>query len=538
MISYDTDKRQLIAELSDIRESIQKLEQLVVEGEPSQTPTESPKQSSDLFLSTPAAIYLVQDSVIKYVSPQLRQITGYYEIDLLGASPLKMVFRDDRPMMEKRLVRVLNEKTSSTEEYRILTQNAQIRWVMDVASYTRYGGEPAIVSVVLDITNRKNAEEILQGDSDKFHDLCENASDMIQCIAPDGRIIYVNQAWRDTLGYGDEEISNLSIFDIVHPDYREHCSELFQRVIAGEEVSGVEVLFISKQGVTIPVEGTANCKFENGKPVYTRGIFRDITERRKAQLEADKLVKEVQLINQQLQQSNKELSDFAYIASHDLQEPLRKVSSFGTLLQDSLEDDLDEDQAENLAYMIDGAKRMQSMINDLLTYSRLTTQAEPFENVDLNKVIEDITNFELAGALEESGGTIHVPKVLPSVYGDPLQLHQLFQNLVANGLKFRQQGISPVVTISSSPVQDNMIRINIQDNGIGIDEKYHEQIFTMFKRLHSRDTYPGTGIGLAVCKKIVHRHGGEIGIKSTLGKGSTFWFTLSRFGNAINGKEK
>ena len=178
--------------------------------------------------------------------------------------------------------------------------------------------------------------------------------------------------------------------------------------------------------------------------------------------------------------------------------------------------------------MIDGAKRMQAMVNDLLTYSRITTRAKPFEQIDLNGVIEDLKSLELATLLDETRGTIYVPEPLSPVRGDPSQMHQLFQNVIGNGLKFHREGIPPEITIRTYHIENNMIRVEVQDNGIGIAEEYHEQIFTMFKRLHSRTHYEGTGIGLAVCKKIVSRHGGDIGVSSTPGEGSTFWFTLPR----------
>ena len=145
-------------------------------------------------------------------------------------------------------------------------------------------------------------------------------------------------------------------------------------------------------------------------------------------------------------------------------------------------------------------------------------------------MIENLKNFELASALDETKGEILIPQPLLCVHGDPSQIHQLLQNLIANGLKFRRDGIPPLITIHSHPVPNNMVRLDVRDNGIGIGTEYHEQIFTMFKRLHSRTSYKGTGIGLAICKKIVQRHGGDIGVKSKPGEGSTFWFTLPRFG--------
>jgi signal transduction histidine kinase len=246
----------------------------------------------------------------------------------------------------------------------------------------------------------------------------------------------------------------------------------------------------------------------------------------KEKREAESAKEALEVTNIKLERSNKELQDFTYIASHDLREPLRKISAFGQLLQESLEGKLDEDEEENFAFMIDGATRMQHMVNDLLVYSRVTTKAKPPERVDLNAVIDDLKNVELAVRVEETGGVINVPELLPPVDADPSQIHQLLQNLLGNGLKYCRKGVPPVITVRGRVVNGNMVCIEVQDNGIGIEEQYCANIFGMFKRLHSREDYEGSGIGLAVCKKIVERHGGEIGVESNPGVGSTFWFTV------------
>jgi len=526
MIKQMMSREQVISELDGIRQWIAEYGHgLTAAARPADSPLAS------LALMSPAATYIAADGAFKFVSPQMRQITGYSEEELLGTSPVKLLLPEDRTAVSERTARLLKDGRSYVHKHAILTKNAQVKWVFEAVTLTPHEGKQAIIANVFDITEEKQQEEQWRGVEERYQDLCENTGDMIQCAAPDGRLVYVNRAWKDILGYGDGDLSRLSLFDVVHADYRENCLSLMHQAMSGQKIDDVDLVLISKDGQTIPVEGSLSGRLTGDKPVYIRGIFRDISKRKKSQEEAETMVKEMKQINLRLEQSNRELEDFAHVASHDLQEPLRKISSFGSLLRDSLGDKLTEDDRENFEFMIDGAGRMQTMINDLLGYSRITTQAKPFQQVDPNTVIENLRNFELSAALEESHGLVHVPKRLPVVQGDPSQIHQLLQNLIGNGLKFHRDGENPVITVFSSLMPDNMVRLEVRDNGIGIDAEYHSQIFTMFKRLHSRAKYPGTGVGLTVCKKIVQRHGGQIGVESKLGEGATFWFTLPRWGS-------
>jgi light-regulated signal transduction histidine kinase (bacteriophytochrome) len=205
---------------------------------------------------------------------------------------------------------------------------------------------------------------------------------------------------------------------------------------------------------------------------------------------------------------------------------LRKISAFGQILTASLKNKLNEDEEENLSFMVDGANRMQQMIEALLTYSKVTTKSSNFESVDPNAVVEELKMLELAFRIEETGANVLTPEPLHPVMADPAQLRQLLQNLIANALKYQKEDAIPEVIISSRVVDNAKVRVEVQDNGIGIKEEHFNNIFTMFKRLHAKSEYEGTGIGLAVCKKIVERHGGTIGVSSTYGQGSTFWFTM------------
>ena len=255
-------------------------------------------------------------------------------------------------------------------------------------------------------------------------------------------------------------------------------------------------------------------------------LVREVINRKHAEEALAASNRDLTLMTKRLEQVNRELTDFVYVASHDLREPLRKIASFGTLLKESLEGKLEKDDCENLAYMIDGAERMTQMIEGLLAYSRLNASDNPLETVDLNYAVEQLERLELAAMLEETGGTIELPQPLPKVKGDPAQLRQLLQNLIANGIKYRRDAVAPRIVLGFRYLDDETVRIEVRDNGIGISEKHREDIFKMFRRLHSRRKYQGTGIGLAICKKIVDRHSGQIGMESKPGEGSTFWFTL------------
>lgn len=250
----------------------------------------------------------------------------------------------------------------------------------------------------------------------------------------------------------------------------------------------------------------------------------DITERKQTE-------KALKLFNAKLEQSNRELQDFASVASHDLQEPLRKIQAFGDLLVKEYGQCLPETGQQYLQRMQNAAARMQTLINDLLAFSRVTTKAQPFIPVQLNQVVQEVLS-DLEVQLQAVGGQVEVDR-LPTIDADPLQMRQLMQNLISNALKFHQPHLPPVLKIQakvfdqSSTTADTAdsrqaCQILIEDNGIGFEEKYLDRIFTVFQRLHYRNEYEGTGVGLAICRKIAERHGGSITAKSSPGTGSTF----------------
>lgn len=275
---------------------------------------------------------------------------------------------------------------------------------------------------------------------------------------------------------------------------------------------------------TIPLAGTVDIEGE-ARLIY---VMRDMTEQRQAE-------EQMRIYATKLEQSNRELQDFASVASHDLQEPLRKIQAFGDRLKSKHGEALTPTGHDYLERMQSAAGRMQGLINDLLTYSRVTTKAQPFQSVNLNDVLKEVLS-DLEVRIEESQGKVIV-NGLEQIDADRTQMHQLLQNLVGNALKYHREGVPPIVTVEGKVIKglkqrlgDGMgggyYQLTVADNGIGFDEKYLDRIFTPFQRLHGRNEYEGSGMGLAVCRKIVERHGGSITARSAPDEGSTFVVTL------------
>jgi len=354
----------------------------------------------------------------------------------------------------------------------------------------------------------------------KFRGLLESAPDSVVIVDKTGRIEIVNRQTELLFGYARDELMGKPVevlmpvrFQHRHEHQRHDYTDAPRTRAMG---SGLELLGRRKDGTEFPVEISLSPVETNGQLLIT-AIVRDTTERKAAE-------ERLKATAADLARSNAELEQFAYVASHDLQEPLRMVASYTQLLKRRYGGQLDTDADEFIEFAVDGARRMQDLINDLLTYSRVGTRAMSLEPIDTGHVVDQVI-ADLAAAIEESGGRI-VHSELPTVRGDATQLSQLFQNLLANAIKFHGAR-APDVAIGAQP-HAGMWKFAVRDNGIGIEPQYLERVFVLFQRLHTRAEYPGTGIGLAICKKIVERHGGRIWIDSVYGAGTTFSFTLPR----------
>jgi signal transduction histidine kinase len=281
---------------------------------------------------------------------------------------------------------------------------------------------------------------------------------------------------------------------------------------------------VSKGELTARVSGTSKVDLLGSLGKVTNQMIESVSTEITERKQSEERLRET---SEELARSNAELELFAYVASHDLQEPLRMVSSYVQLLARRYKGRLNSDADEFIAFAVDGATRMQRLINDLLMYSRVGTKGRPFEPTDCNTVLgQSLVN--LSATIEENRAVI-TSDDLPTVMADETQVAQLFQNLLSNAVKFRGED-SPRIHISCEQENNEWI-FSVSDNGIGIDPGYHERIFAIFQRLHGKSEYPGTGIGLAICKKIVERHGGRMWLDSEPGKGSTFYSTIPARGS-------
>lgn len=390
------------------------------------------------------------------------------------------------------------------------------------------GIAPPEASESLKLLDRQSLEQQLRDSERHFQSWFQDAPVACHEVDRDGVILCVNQAECELFGFRQEEMLGRPIWEFMAAEDREKTRVGLLRRIADEQpLVPLEREYKRRDGSSVMMEiHQKRIRDAAGQPIGLRTFLLDITQRKRA---------ETTLLEQadKLSRSNAELEQFAYVASHDLQEPLRKIQAFGDRLKTKYEAGLGPEGLDYLTRMQNAAARMQILIQDLLSLSRVTSNSKPFTAVDLGDVIRTVVS-DLEMRINDANGSVDIG-TLPVIFGDRGQMAQLFQNLIGNGLKFRKPGESPVVKIESQ-VQALASRapgwqITVQDNGIGFDEKYRDRIFQIFQRLHGRSEYEGTGIGLAICRKIVDRHNGVVTAHSSPGAGAKFIILMPQPGD-------
>lgn len=500
----------------------------------------------------------------------LANLFGVSQSKALEGLPLKTfvdsIYEEDRATVSKLIKETLKNGKDFESEYRTIDTEGNIRWVIARGRVERNAKGEAVQfpGVMIDISSRKHAEEKLKDSEERLRFMADTMPQLVWITRPDGYHEYYNRHWYEYTGTQDGDTDGEGWNNLFHADDQEQARKVWQQSLkTGEPYEMKYRLYNAKTSQYRWVIGRAlPYKNDKGEIIKWYGTCTDIDdsikeiEKRKKletqlQIEKERLesrvaertsqlkltneglrdeIKKRQEVEQKLRQygdelkrSNKELEEFAYVSSHDLQEPLRKIQAFGDLLVSEYSEGLG-DGNEYLSRIQSSASRMSRLIEDLLAFSRVTTKPAVTANVDLNDVLAD-TVADIEERITREHGKVVIISKLPIVCADETHMRQLFQNLISNALKFHAPDRKPVIEIDYSS-DDEYHYISVKDNGIGIDDKYQQKIFAVFQRLHAKQAFEGTGIGLAVCKKIVERYNGSIDVTSKLNKGTTFTVKL------------
>ena len=459
---------------------------------------------------------------------------------LLGISKEEFLGKNDYDIFPEE-----QAKYFTSEDRKVFAQNAVLDFPEEKIS-TKYGerwlhtrkipvkdsnGEPLyLIGISEDITLKKQFDDNLKKATAEIFDLYNNAPCGYHSINSDGLFISINNTELKWLGYERKEvIGKLKFSDLITEDSKERFLNTFEKFKKEGVIINREFDMVRKDGSIFQVILSASSVYDSeGNFLRSRSTVLDYTEPKRLTQQILKLNEELEtriiLKTAKIKRSNEELERFAYVASHDLQEPLRMVSSFLNLLEKRTQGKLDETEQKYIHFAVDGAHRMKQLIQNLLEFSRLGTAVINFSELNCNLIIQNVLDlFKLD--IEENDVELNI-KDLPVINGNSSQIQQLFQNLIGNSLKYRRTE-KLVIEIGFEDKNDHW-QFYVKDNGLGIDPKFFDQIFVIFKRLHNSSEYQGTGVGLSICQKIVHVHGGKIWVESKLGKGSVFYFTIPK----------
>lgn len=478
------------------------------------------QELAEIFNAAPDIICLAGfDGYFKKINPKMCELLGYTEEELLSHPSSYFTHPDDLKVTTRETVDFSNTTSSQNFENRYYTKDGRIIWLSWAIKLDLDSG--LIYCVAKDITEKKDLEDLLK----VANQLAQNGGWEINVL--DNNKVYYSKTTRDILEMDDDVVPTLEMGMSFYPDEenRSRVEKVVQKAIEDGTPWDEELQIVTAKGNHKWVRGIGRAEFRNGTCARLLGSFQDITVRKNTELELKKLNETLEERALKLQQSNEELEQFAYVASHDLQEPLRMVTSFLSLLERKYESQLDEKAKQYIHFAVDGAKRMRQIILDLLEFSRVGRIREELDHVNINTLVETIVSL-YREKIEDLNASI-VFENLPTIESYETPVYQLLQNLISNSLKYHSVNEPPRVDISVVEQETDWL-FNVKDNGIGIDPNYHAKIFQLFQRLHTKDEYTGSGIGLSLCKKIIDDLKGKIWVESEEGKGCTFYFTLPK----------
>jgi len=437
------------------------------------------------------------------------------KIDLL----FELAHPDDRERFINTVKKSSVVKTTVPIEYRSITPAGEIKhlYAKGGSILDENGEVIKFYGTYQDITEQKLAEQAILNSEKKFRSMLASAPDAIFIINSEGKIDITNDRAEKLFGYSKEEMKCQPIDVFLRDDLTDEktCLRKYFNFDTSVESNGIiELVGVNNDGEKFPVEVSIS-PIDTDQGLLFNMAIRDISERKEAEFILHKKTEELKI-------KNKELEQFAFVASHDLQEPLRTISSFVELLGNEYEGELDDTADTYIKFVLEASERMRVLIKNLLDYSRIGRSQE-LEKIDCNVVVKNLLE-DLSVQIIQSDAKLSIDK-LPIILGNEVEIKQLFQNLISNAIKFRRDDVPPEIRISAVK-EEQYWKFAVADNGIGLNKKHKEKIFVIFQRLHNRKVYEGTGIGLAHCKKIVELHGGKIWVISELYKGSTFYFTI------------
>jgi PAS domain S-box-containing protein len=520
-----------------------------------------------LFDELPALIWRAgPDGKCDYFNQYWLEFTGRTLEQEMGDGWVEGVHPNDREDTMQRYLAAFHQREPFEIEFLLMHYSGEYRWIQGYGRpYTdQHGNFAGYLGLCFDLTRRKTLERELRENEALFKGLFDYSPNAVLAVDRQGAIVLANRQFEEMFGYRQVDIIGKPL-DILLPEktrraHGRHMQEYYQNPQVRPMGAVLSLYGLRKDGSLFPVDVSLS-PVQVGNQMMVLAAVQDLTERKRVEYELklhqehledlvrmrtyelEKEVAERKRVEEkmkhkqsqldqyarQLANSNRDLEDFAMVASHDLQEPLRKITAFSERLEEKIDPVLDETGRDYMNRIRDATTRMQTMLNDLMAYSRVNTLAQPSAQVDLNQVLaEVVSNLEIR--IEASGGEVLVGD-MPSIEADALHMKQLFQNLIANGLKFHKPGVPPVVRVTCELVggrnwREERVQIMVEDNGIGMDEQYIDKIFQPFQRLHGRFEYEGSGMGLAICRKIVERHGGSIDVSSAEGQGTRFVIAL------------
>ena len=440
--------------------------------------------------------------------------------EFTGKNIESFIHQEDFPVVLENFQALVSGKSlTNTGEERLLRKQGGYMWGRVICTKVELApGNVVVMSLIEDIESEiQDRDDRIKAEK-RFETIFKSSPSGIIISRNKGEIIHVNPTFANMVGERAEQLEGANIFDFTYEEDLKETKKLLQMLNKGKiNEYDIEKRYVKKNGEVFWAKTLVSLMERDGDDVYRVAVVENIDRRKKAEQKLEEKNKELTEINQ-------ELEHFAYVASHDLQEPLRTIASFIQILNKRYGETLDEDGKQFMGFVVEGAKRMKLLIRDLLEYSRVNRFNTDYEKVDLNEVFNTV-NRVLKEKIDSTDALI-LAENLPVIQGNKIQLTQVFQNLIDNAIKFRGKKKTEItITVEELP---SKWRIAVSDNGIGISPEYHQRIFIIFQRLHTHEEYTGTGIGLALCKKIIELHGGEVWVESKKNKGTTFTFTINK----------